>query len=79
MVLFTAVWGISLLDKSLMAASDLGLGGAVMLLPLGWVPLVMGALRWRQRRRQGEAGRPPTLLVLRVFQHDERIRRCSIT
>ncbi len=76
MVLFTAVWGISLLDKSLMAASDLGLGGAVMLLPLLWVPVVMGALLWRQRTAQGagRTKRAPTLLVLRVFQHDARIQ-----
>ena len=70
MVLFTAVWGISLLAKALMAASDLGLGGAVMLLPLLWVPVMMAiARRLRQPR-----GRPPTLLVLRVFQHDARIQ-----
>ena len=70
MVLFTAVWGISLLAKALMAASDLGLGGAVMLLPLAWVPVMMAIAR---RLRQ-PGGRPPTLLVLRVFQHDERIQ-----
>ena len=70
LVLFTAVWGISLLAKALMAASDLGLGGAVMLLPLLWVPLVMTIARLVGRPR----GRPPTLLVLRVFQHDARIQ-----
>jgi hypothetical protein len=71
MVLFTAVWGISLLDKALISASDLGLGGAVMLLPLLWVPIVMGVLRVRQIQVRDTA-RPPTLLVLRVFQHDAR-------
>ena len=70
MVLFTAVWGITLLDKALMAASDLGMGGAVMLLPLLWVPLVMVARSAWRRGRNPE--RPPTLLVLRVFQHDAR-------
>ena len=70
LVLFTAVWGISLLAKALMAASDLGLGGAVMLLPLLWVPLVMTIARLAGRPQ----GRPPTLLVLRVFQHDARIQ-----
>ena len=70
MVLFTAVWGISLLAKALMAASDLGLGGAVMLLPLAWVPVAMATARHLGHPR----GRPPTLLVLRVFQHDERIQ-----
>ena len=70
MVLFTAVWGISLLAKALMAASDLGLGGAVMLLPLAWVPVMMTIARRLGQPR----GRPPTLLVLRVFQHDARIQ-----
>ncbi len=76
MVLFTAVWGISLLDKSLMAASELGLGGAVMLLPLLWEPLVMAALLALQRVRSPTQPpkRPPNLLVLRVFQHDARIQ-----
>ena len=70
MVLFTAVWGMSLLAKSLMAASGLGLGGAVLLLPLLWVPMMMLIARRRGQPR----GRPPTLLVLRVFQHDARIQ-----
>ena len=70
MVLFTAVWGISQLTKSLMAASDLGLGGAVMLLPLLWVLVMMAVARRRGQSR----GRPPTLLVLRVFQHDARVQ-----
>ena len=78
MVLFTAVWWISQATKALMAASDLGLGGTVLLLPLLWVPVAMTLTR-RPRRATGGAasdtpGRPPTLLVLRVFQHDERIQ-----
>ncbi len=71
MVLFTAVWGISLLMHALSAASALGLAGAVMLLPLAWIPLVM-TITWRRHR--AALDRPPTLLVLRVFQHDERIQ-----
>ena len=70
MVLFTAVWGISQLAKSLMAASELGLGGAVMLAPLLWVPVMMALAR----SRGSSHGRPPTLLVMRVFQHDARIQ-----
>ena len=52
MVLFTAVWDVSLLANALMAASDLGLGGAVMLLPLLWVPVMMAIAR-RLRRPRG--------------------------
>ena len=68
MVLFTTVWCISQTAKALMAASDMGLGGAVLLLPLAWVPVAMALTR----RVANPHGRPPTLLVLRVFQHDER-------
>ena len=71
MVLFTAVWGIAQLVISLSAGSDLGLGGAVMLLPLAWIPLVMGIIA---SMRRSAPGRPPTLLVLRVFQHDKGIQ-----
>ena len=70
MVLFMAVWGISLLSQALSLASHLGPGGAVMLLPLAWIPLVMALNRRLQRNRE----RPPTLLVLRVFQHDARVQ-----
>jgi hypothetical protein len=70
MVLFTAVWCISQAAKALIAASDMGPAAAVLLLPLAWVPLVMTFSRVLHR----EAGRPPTLLVLRVFQHDARIQ-----
>lgn len=69
-VLFTAVWGISLLDKAIDLWNTPGLGGAAMLLPLLWVPLVMVLVR-RLRR---PVGRPPTLLVLRVFQRDRAMR-----
>ena len=67
-MLFTAVWGVSLLQSALSAASTLGLAGAVMLLPLAWIPLAM----LLSRRLRVNAGRPPTLLVLRVFQQDAR-------
>ena len=70
LVLFTAVWGISLLDKAIGWGHKLGLGGVAMLLPLLWIPLVMVLVR-RLRR---PVGRPPTLLVLRVFQRDRAMR-----
>jgi hypothetical protein len=71
MVLFTAVWGIAQLVQALSAASDLGLGGMVMLAPLAWIPVVMAIIGLS---RGTLPGRPPTLLVLRVFQHDRRIQ-----
>lgn len=70
MVLFTAVWGIVQLLRVLGAWSDMGVAALVLLAPLAWVPLVM-ALAGRLSRR---AGRPPTLLVLRVFQRDAQVQ-----
>ncbi|MBC7727782.1 MAG: hypothetical protein H7242_09225 [Microbacteriaceae bacterium] len=77
MVLFTAVWAISLLSQALGSASSRGLFGGVMLLPLLWIPLAMAAMVMAMalaRRRTAARGRPPTLLVLRVFQHDAQVR-----
>jgi hypothetical protein len=70
MVLFTAVWAISLLFQALSSASSLGLGGLAMLLPLAWVPIVMVL----SRCRAAPEGRPPTLLVLRVFQRHAEVQ-----
>jgi hypothetical protein len=70
LVLFTAVWLISLLIQALSVASAAGLAGAAMLLPLLWIPAVVRLLP----RRAEAGGRPPTLLVLRVFQHDAQIQ-----
>lgn len=72
MVLFTAVWGIFSLDKAIDWGNTHGLGGAAMLLPLLWIPLVMVLVR---RLRRPPVGRPPTLLVLRVFQRDRAMRK----
>jgi hypothetical protein len=58
--------GHLLLDKAIDWGNTHGLGGAAMPLPLLWIPLVMLLVR-RLRR---PVGRPPTLLVLRVFQRD---------
>ena len=69
MVLFTAVWGVVLLLRALGAWQDMGFASALMLLPLAWIPVV--TLLARRRPRQG---RPPTLLVLRVFQRDAQVQ-----
>ena len=74
MVLFTAVWAVSLLSQALTSASSRGLFGLVMLLPLLWVPLAMAAVLALARQRTVPRGRPPTLLVLRVFQHDAQVQ-----
>ena len=70
MVLFTAVWAVPLLSHALSSASSLGLGGLWMLLPLVWIPLAMLLSRSVVR----PDGRPPTLLVLRVFQRDAQVQ-----
>jgi hypothetical protein len=69
-VLFTAVWGIALVLEALSAASSLGLGAVAMLLPLGWVPVALLIAR----ARPAPGGRPPTLLVLRVFQRHAEVQ-----
>ncbi|MFT3957301.1 MAG: hypothetical protein QM722_23840 [Piscinibacter sp.] len=70
MVLFTAVWGIVQLLRVLGAWGDMGAAALVLLAPLAWIPLVMAfAARLAQ-----PAGRPPTLLVLRVFQRDAQVQ-----
>ncbi len=70
MVLFTAVWAISLLTQALTVASSAGLAGLAMLLPLLWVPLVVLAVAHLRK----PPARPPTLLVLRVFQRDAQVQ-----
>ncbi len=71
MVLFSAVWCLALLIRALGAAGAHGPAGALMLLPLAWIPLVMGL----RRSLGAPAGRAPELLVLRVFQRDRAMRR----
>lgn len=73
-VLFTAVWTISLSLSALGAASDLGLGGVVMLVPLVWIPIFMSISRRSGAKYDEKRERPPTLLVLRVFQRDAEVR-----
>jgi hypothetical protein len=68
MVVFTSVWAIVLVEKAIMTSAA-GPWAAGILLPLLWIPpavLMAG--------RSARAARPPTLLVLRVFQHDAQVQ-----
>lgn len=69
---YTAVWAFSLTDRALTVATqaDAGPAAAAMYLPLLWIPAVM----WSAARRRPVSDRPPTLLVLRVFQQDAQAR-----
>jgi hypothetical protein len=72
LAMYTAIWAFSLTDKALTVANQASGGAAAfaMYLPLLWIPMVIWpAARWRSRSE-----RPPTLLVLRVFQQDEQAR-----
>ena len=69
-VLFTAVWSIALFDKAITVANSAGVAAIAMILPLLWIPLVM----MLYARLQASRGRPPTLLVLRVFQRDQQVQ-----
>lgn len=63
LVLFTGVWAFSLTDRAL----TINRAAAVALyVPLLSIPAVM----WLVHRRRPHNQRPPTLLVLRVFQQD---------
>lgn len=71
--LFSAVWTIALTGPAVMSISSIGWAGLVTYLPLLWVPV--GA--WLMQRTLGaqrKQGRPPTLLVLRVFQQDANVQ-----
>lgn len=70
MVVFTTVWAFSLVERALTSASSAGLWSLALFLPLLWIPLVM--LPYAKLHRQ--PGRPPTLLVLRVFQRDQQVQ-----
>ncbi len=67
---FGAVWSVQLIFNALSAASEYGIAALVALLPLLWIPLAFFVVR----RRKAASARPPTLLVLRVFQHDAAVR-----
>ena len=68
-MLLTAVWGISLLYQWLGMVPE-GAASAWLLLPMAWIALALYA-GWRLTR---QASRAPTLLVLRVFQHDAQVQ-----
>ena len=70
LALFTAVWSISLLMQALPVSLDHGAAAVAMFLPLLWIPLVFTI----GQRLRSEPGRPPTLLVLRVFQRHAEVQ-----
>jgi len=70
--LFTAVWTIALIGPALAMIGDLGWGALIGFLPLCWIPL--GARFMQVLAEVPATGRPPTLLVLRVFQQDANVQ-----
>ena len=70
LVVFTTVWAMTLATQALSVGSSVGAAGVAMLLPLLWIPLVMVPCS----RLRPRAGRPPTLLVLRVYQRDAQVQ-----
>lgn len=73
--LFTAVWIIALTGPALGAMGDLGWGALICFAPLLWIPLG-GKLMQRSASTTSSAtsSRPPTLLILRVFQQDANVQ-----
>lgn len=69
--LFTAVWVITLATPALGAMGELGWGALVVFLPLLWIPAGATVM---QRLADPPDGRPPTLLVLRVFRQDANVQ-----
>jgi hypothetical protein len=70
--LFTAVWTIALIGPALHASIDIGWGALVCFAPLLWIPI--GAVLMHRLGQAAHAERPPTLLVLRVFQQDRNVQ-----
>jgi hypothetical protein len=70
--LFTAVWVIALTGPALGAIASQGWGALLDFLPLLWIPL--GARVMQAATGKRSAGRPPTLLVLRVFRQDANVQ-----
>ncbi len=69
--LFTAVWVIALVGPALGELGEPGWGALIVFLPLLCIPLGAAAM---QRRANPTGARPPTLLVLRVFQQDANVQ-----
>ena len=70
--LFTAVWTIALIGPALAAGSQGWWAALLSFTPLLWIPL--GARVMQSRQAVAATGRPPTLLVLRVFQQDAHVQ-----
>jgi hypothetical protein len=72
LAMFAAVWAFALTDRALTVAiaGSAGVAALAMYLPLLWIPIVM----WSASQRRPVSQRPPTLLVLRVFQQDAQAR-----
>lgn len=66
LVVFTAVWAVLLLGLIASTMDTVGWSAALLMTPLLWIPIVM----WAYTRVRTVSRRPPTLLVLRVFQRD---------
>lgn len=69
--LFTAVWVVTLAGPALGAIADLGWGALVIFAPLLWIPAGAALMQFLARPA---SGRPPTLLVLRVFRQDANVQ-----
>ncbi|MBB1073469.1 hypothetical protein HUU62_03475 [Rhodoferax sp. 4810] len=70
--LYTAVWTIALISPGLMAMGSMGWAALVCFVPLLWIPL--GAALMQRLGTPTASARPPTLLVLRVFQQDANVQ-----
>lgn len=69
--LFTAVWVVTLAGPALGAIADLGWGALIVFAPLLWIPAGAALMQFLARPA---SGRPPTLLVLRVFRQDANVQ-----
>lgn len=67
LVVFTAVWGVLVLGLVVNTMDTIGWSAALLAAPLLWIPIVIVPYA---RRRRAAGPRPPSLLVLRVFQRD---------
>lgn len=72
LALYSGLWAFALTDRALTVATQANAGAAAlaMYLPLLWIPVVM----WSAARSRLVRQRPPTLLVLRVFEQDALAR-----
>ena len=66
LVVFIGVWALALTDKALTVATQVGIAAVAMYVPLLWILPVI----WFGEAAAAASERPPTLLVLRVFQQD---------